>query len=645
MPDLAKLTVDAVRALSMDAVQRAGSGHPGAPMGMADLAVVLWTKFLKVDPGAPDWSDRDRVVLSNGHASMLLYSMLHLSGFPVSIEDLRNFRQWGSHTAGHPEIDHRLGIETTTGPLGQGFATGVGMAMAEAHLRAVFGPELVDHHTYAFVSDGDLMEGVAQEAASLAGHLRLGRLVYLYDDNHITIDGPTEVTYSEDVALKYSAMGWQTISIDGHDHGAIEQAIEAAVADDERPSLIIARTHIGHGSPTKQDTSAAHGSPLGEDEVQRTRDAIGWEHPPFEVPDTVYRFLATAMRRGTDAHEAWTSRRSRAFGADPTLARQWDDHFGAKPVTLDDPGFGPKLATRAASGKLFDQIATKVPSFLGGSADLVGSTKTHISFSAPYSPKNRAGRNIHFGIREHAMAAAVNGMAVHGGVRPYAGTFFVFADYLRPALRLSALMRAPSMWVFTHDSIFVGEDGPTHQPIEHLATLRAIPGLVTLRPADAGETLESWEIALNRHDGPTALILTRQDVPTLDRPRGGVAKGAYVLRDGADVTLIATGSEVSLSLDAADILGGFGIDARVVSMPSWELFASQSADDREDVLGRAPRVSVEAGTTFGWRRFVGDSGLTIGIDHFGASAPAEVLAEQFGFTPSRVAARVRALLG
>lgn len=645
MPDLAKLTVDAVRALSMDAVQRAGSGHPGAPMGMADLAVVLWTKFLKVDPGAPDWTDRDRIVLSNGHASMLLYSMLHLSGFPVSIEDIRRFRQWGSHTAGHPEIDHGLGIETTTGPLGQGFATGVGMAMAEAHLRAVFGPELVDHHTYAFVSDGDLMEGVAQEAASLAGHLRLGRLVYLYDDNHITIDGPTEVTYTEDVALKYSAMGWQTISVDGHDHGAIEQAVEAAVADDERPSLIIAHTHIGHGSPTKQDTSSAHGSPLGEDEVQRTRDAIGWEHPPFEVPDAVYRFLATAMRRGTDAHEAWTNRRTQAFGADPTLGRQWDDHFGANAVTLDDPGFGPKLATRAASGKLFDQIATKVPSFLGGSADLVGSTKTHISFSAPFSPTNRAGRNIHFGIREHAMAAAVNGMAVHGGIRPYAGTFFVFADYLRPALRLSALMRAPSIWVFTHDSFFVGEDGPTHQPIEHLATLRAMPGLVTLRPADAGETLESWEIALNRHDGPTALVLTRQDVPTLDRPRGGVAKGAYVLRDGADVTLIATGSEVSLSLDAADILGGFGVDARVVSMPSWELFASRPADEREDVLGSAPRVSIEAGTTFGWRRFVGDTGLMIGIDHFGASAPAEVLAEQFGFTPSRVAARVRAWLG
>ncbi len=625
----------------MDAVQRANSGHPGAPMGMADLATVLWSRFLRVDPGDPAWEDRDRVVLSNGHASMLLYSLLHLCGFPISIDDLKRFRQWGSPTAGHPEIDHHLGIETTTGPLGQGFATGVGMAMAEAHLRAVLGPALVDHFTYAFVSDGDLMEGVAQESASMAGHLELGRLVYLYDSNGISIDGPTDITYSENVALKYAAMGWQTMTIDGHDHGAIEQAIGAGIADEARPTLIIARTHIGHGSPHKQDTSAAHGSPLGDAEIALTRQAIGWNHPPFEVPDEVYRFFSSAMERGRLAREAWIDRKEAALASDGDLARRWDAHFGSAAVTLDDPGFGPSLATRAASGKLFDQIATRVPSFLGGSADLVGSTKTSISFSPDFSVEHREGRNIRFGIREHAMGAAANGMAVHGGLRPYAGTFFVFADYLRPALRLSALMGVPTIWVFTHDSFFVGEDGPTHQPIEHLATLRAIPDLVTLRPADAGETLEAWEVALNRTDGPTALILTRQDVPTLERPRGGVAEGGYVLREGDDVTLIATGSEVSLSLDAADLLAGWGISARVVSMPSWELFAAQDPARRQAVLGTAPRVSVEAGSTFGWERHVGPNGLAIGIDHFGASAPAEVLAEQFGLTPARVAERVR----
>ncbi len=644
MPDPAMLAVGAVKALSMDAVQKANSGHPGAPMGMADLAVVLWTKYLKVDPSNPKWADRDRVILSNGHASMLLYSMLHLSGFPLSMDELTRFRQWGSHTAGHPEIDHHLGIETTTGPLGQGFATGVGMAMAEAHLRAVFGPELVDHHTYAFVSDGDLMEGVAQEAASLAGHLRLGRLIYLYDDNDISIDGSTDLTFTEDVALKYSAMGWQTITIDGHDHAAIEQAIEAGINDEERPTLIIARTHIAHGSPNKQDTSASHGSPLGEAEIALTRDAIGWHHAPFVVPDAVYQYFTAAMQRGREAHKDWSSRRTAAFADDAELALQWEDHFHSRAVRLEDPGFGASLATRAASGKLFDQIAEKVPSFLGGSADLVGSTKTHISFSGSFSHHSRAGRNIHFGIREHAMGAAVNGMAIHGGVRPYAGTFFVFADYLRPALRLSALMRIPSIWVFTHDSFFVGEDGPTHQPIEHLATLRAIPGLVTIRPGDAGETLEAWEIALNRHNGPTALILTRQDLPTLERDRGGVAKGAYVLRDGADVTLIATGSEVAVAMDVAALLAEADIETRVVSMPSWELFDAQDPVYRAAVLGTAPRISLEAGATLGWHRYVGDAGLTIGIDHFGASAPAEVLATKFGFTAGQVAVKVRSHL-
>lgn len=641
MPDPARLTVDAVRALAMDAVQRANSGHPGAPMGMADMAVVLWSRFLNVDPTEPTWPDRDRVILSNGHASMLLYSMLHLSGFPISLDDLKEFRQWGSQTPGHPEIDQHLGIETTTGPLGQGFATGVGMAIAEAHLRAVLGPGLVNHHTYAFVSDGDLMEGVSLEAASLAGHLRLGRLVYLYDDNGISIDGSTDITFTEDVALKFSAMGWQTITIDGHDHSAIAEAIAAGIADEDHPTLVIARTHIGHGSPNKQDTSSAHGSPLGADEIALTRKAIGWPHAPFEVPDEVYRFMHGSMQRGRKARAGWEARREKMVTDDPGLAGRWEVYHANTEVTLEDPGFGDSLATRAASGKLFDQVASKVPSFIGGSADLVGSTKTQVSFSGSFSADDRTGRNIHFGIREHAMGAAVNGMAVHGGLRPYGGTFFVFSDYMKPAVRLSALMRIPSIWVFTHDSFFVGEDGPTHQPIEHLAGLRAIPGLVTLRPADSGETLEAWEVALNRHEGPTALVLTRQDLPAMKAAKGGVAHGAYVVREGTDVTIIATGSEVALSLDTAELLAGSGVSARVVSMPSWELFADQDDSYQTAVLGTVPRVSIEAGSTLGWHRFIGSDGLAIGIDHFGASAPAEELASHFGFTADQVADRVR----
>ncbi|UCG40737.1 MAG: transketolase [Acidimicrobiia bacterium] len=644
MPDLPRSAVNAIKALSMDAVQRANSGHPGAPMGMADMAVVLTSRFLTVDPDDPTWADRDRLVLSNGHASMLLYSLLHLSGFPVSMDDLRSFRQWGSHTAGHPEIDHHLGIETTTGPLGQGFATGVGMAIAEAHLRDRFGPELVDHRTFAFVSDGDLMEGVAMEAASLAGHLALDRLVYLYDDNDISIDGSTDLAFSEDVAHKFAAMGWQTITVDGHDHGAIGEAIEASIAEGGRPSLVIARTHIAHGSPNKQDTSGSHGSPLGDDEVALTREAIGWPHQPFEVPDEVYGFFADAMQRGRDARAAWTARKEAAFDADPELADAWSSVYEPSAVSLDDPGFADSVATRSASGALFDQIAEKVPSFIGGSADLVASNKTKISTSGSFSAEDRSGRNVHFGIREHAMGAVVNGMAIHGGTTPYAATFFVFADYLRPALRLSALMGIGSIWVFTHDSFFVGEDGPTHQPIEHLASLRAMPGLVTLRPADAGETLEAWEVALNRRNGPTALVLTRQNLPTLDRPTGLVDRGAYVLREGSDVSLLATGSEVHVALEAAGRLAAEGIDAQVVSMPSWELFAEQDADTRQAVLGPRPRIAIEAGATLGWERWTGDGGLVLGMDRFGASAPAEVLAEQFGFTADRVAEAVRSHL-
>ena len=632
-----QLAVNTIKALSMDAVEAANSGHPGMPMGMADIAVTLWSKFLIVDPDAPQWPDRDRFVLSNGHGSMLLYSLLHLSGFPVSMEAIRNFRQWGYHTDGHPEINHEMGIEMTTGPLGQGFATGVGMAIAEAHLRSVLGEQLVDHRTYGFVSDGDLMEGVSSEAASMAGHFGLGRLIYLYDDNDISIDGSTDITFSEEVPKRFGSQRWHTLTVDGHDRAAIAEAIEEAVAEEDRPSLIICRTHIAHGAPTMQDTAASHGSPLGREEINRTKEEMGYPLEPFVVDEQVYEFFTAAMERGRDARKAWEQRRLDAPG-------EWDAYFSPKPVALEGPGFelGGSLATRASSGKLFAEIATKVPSFIGGAADLAGSTKTVIDGEDLFGAGNHGGRDIPFGIREHAMGAAVNGMAVHGGLRPYGATFFVFSDYMRPSVRLSALMNAPSIWVWTHDSIFLGEDGPTHQPIEHLASLRAMPNLWVIRPADANETIAAWELALNRTDGPVALVLTRQSVPTLDP--GDAILGGHRVKDGSDVTLIGTGSEVATCLEAAQILENGGISAAVVSLPCWEIFAAQPDSYRESVLGSAPRVSVEAGATLGWERWVGDTGLAIGIDHFGASAPAGVLAEQFGFTGAAVADRVESFL-
>ena len=643
-PSTEQLAVNTIKALAMDAVQRANAGHPGMPMGMADIAVTLWSRFINVDPDDPEWPDRDRFVLSNGHGSMLLYSILHLSGFGLSLDDLRDFRQWGSHTAGHPEIDHKLGIETTTGPLGQGFATGVGMAVAETHLRSRLGADLVDHRTYGFVSDGDLMEGISSEAGSMAGHFGLGRLIYLYDDNQISIDGSTEITYSEDVAQRFSALGWHTIRVDGHDREAIGQAIKESLSEEDRPSLIICRTHIAHGAPNLQDTSAAHGQPLGHDEIKMTKEAMGYPiDPDFWVDDSVYDFFRTAMDRGRTAHEEWSRQFDAASQNQRTL---WHALHSTSEVSLDGPGFevGEKVASRASSGGLFAEIAEKVPGFIGGAADLAGSTKTVIDSSRLFSKDDRAARDIPFGIREHSMGAVVNGLAIHGGLRPYGATFFIFSDYMRPAVRLSALMSVPSIWVWTHDSIFLGEDGPTHQPIEHLASLRAMPNLWVIRPADANETIEAWEIALNRHDGPVALVLTRQGLPTLEPHPGGVGKGGYVVREGNDVTLIATGSEVPLILDAADLLTKEGVAARVVSLPCWELFFEQSSEYRAEVLGPAPRVSVEAGSTFGWSAIVGLDGLSIGIDHFGASAPADDLADHFGFTPEVVAARVRAHL-
>jgi transketolase len=647
MPDTTaeQLAVNTIRALAMDAVQAANSGHPGMPMGMADIAVVLWSKYLNVDPDDPEWPDRDRFVVSNGHGSMLLYSLLHLSGFPLSLDEIRNFRQWGSHTAGHPEIDHAIGIETTTGPLGQGFGTGVGMAIAEEHLRARLGSDLVNHRTFGFVSDGDLMEGISAEASSMAGHLELGRLIYFYDDNDISIDGSTDITFSETVEQRFEALNWHTQTIDGHDRGAIADAIDAAIAAEDQPSLIVCKTHIAHGAPNAQDTAESHGSPLGDEEIRKTKELMGFPtEPTFLVDESVYSFFDEAMNRGREAKAAWSERFE---NADDDTRQLWNSLYEPGPAGIEGPGFEARssLATRASSGQLFAEIAEKVPGFIGGSADLAGSTKTVIEKGRLFSVKDRSARDLAFGIREHAMGAAVNGMAIHGGLKPYGATFFVFSDYMRASVRLSALMEAPSIWVYTHDSIFLGEDGPTHQPIEHLASLRAMPHLWVIRPADANETIAAWNIALDRHDGPVALVLTRQGLPTMDSVPGGVEKGGYVVRDGDDVTLIATGSEVHVSVEAAERLAASGISARVVSLPCWELFMDQDPDYRESTLGTARRVSVEAASTFGWSAIVGDTGLSIGIDHFGASAPDTVLAEKFGFTAGAIAARVKGFLG
>ena len=640
-----QLAVDTIRVLAMDAVQRARSGHPGMPMGMADIALVVWTRHLVVDPSAPNWPDRDRFVLSNGHGSMLLYSLLHLSGFPMTMDDIRAFRQWGSAAPGHPERDPIRGIEMTTGPLGQGFGTAVGMAMAEAHLRAVFGSDLMDHRTYAFVGDGDLMEGISSEAASLAGRLGLGKLICLYDSNGISIAGPTDITFREDVAGRFTALGWQVLEADGHDRPAVDEAVIAAKGD-PRPSLVVCHTHIAYGAPTKHDTADAHGSPLGDAEIAGAKAAMGWTLPPFEVPPAVYELFRSVMARGGAARRGWESRRDAWLAGDPSHRARWAAHWERAAITLGDLGFKPgsSMATRKASGVALNALAARSPALIGGAADLEPSTNTLID-GTPDFQDDPAGRNIRFGVREHAMAASVNGMALHGGLRPFGATFFVFNDYMRPATRLAALMGAPSIFVYTHDSVFLGEDGPTHQPIEHLASLRAMPGMWVIRPADATETAEAWEMAFARSDGPTCIVLTRQDLPVLDRAPGGVHRGGYVLRDGSDGVLVATGSEVWVALEAAALLVRRGIDLRVVSMPCWEAFFAQDDAYRAVVLGEGmPRVSLEAAATFGWERIVGSDGLAIGIDHFGASAPWQRLAEEWGFTPAAVADRVESWL-
>jgi transketolase len=661
---LEDLSVNTIRTLSMDAVQAAESGHPGMPMGMADAAYVLWTKFLKHDPAHPEWYDRDRFILSAGHGSMLLYSLLHLTGYEVSLEELKNFRQWNSITPGHPEFGMTPGVETTTGPLGQGFATGVGMAMAEAHMAARFNTSshvLTDHYTYGIVSDGDLMEGISHEAASLAGHLKLGKLIYLYDANEISIDGSTELAFTEDVSARFEGYQWHVQKVDGHDRAAVEQAIAQAQEVKDKPSLIICHTHIGFGSPNKQDSADSHGAPLGEEEIRLTKNNLGWSYEePFYIPGQVKEHFERAKISGADCYRAWEKRLQDYEKAFPEQATQFNQFINRELVgNLDEllPVFDESekgMASRAASGKVINAIAGSQQNMVGGSADLTGSNKTWINGVAIFSPERYEGRNVHYGVREHAMGAAMNGMALHGGIIPFGGTFLIFSDYCRPAIRIAALSHIPSIFVFTHDSIGLGEDGPTHQPIEHLASLRAMPNVMVLRPADANEVSWAWKAALQHDKGPSLIVLTRQNIPTFSRNEenaaSNVLKGAYVLEDSErntpDVILIGTGSEVQLAVQARKELAEEGIDARVVSMPSWELFKQQPQEYQDQVLPPAvkARVSVEAASTFGWERWIGRDGMAIGLDHFGASAPYEELYKHFGVTAERVAEAARSLV-
>ena len=663
--DIDRRCIDTIRALSMDTVQKANSGHPGLPMGMAPAAYLLFQRIMRHNPADPQWPDRDRFVLSAGHGSALLYVMLHLSGYGVSLDDLKAFRQWGSLTPGHPERDMvhvTPGVELTTGPLGQGFANGVGMAMAERFLRTKFGSDVQDHQIYAIVSDGDLMEGISNEAASLAGHLRLSRLVYLYDDNDISLDGPTSLSFSEDVSGRFEALGWNVEAVaDGNDLAALELAIDNAMREDGRPSLVRVHTIIGYPSPNKQGTSGAHGSPLGEDEVRATKAVMGLDpDAQFDVPGDVREHMGQ-LARGAALQAEWKAQ----FGAwrerDPQLAEQWDAAWAGRPLAgVSDALRSPelfagkdKLATRAAGKAAMAAFAPFTPTMIGGAADLSTSTSTLFpGGEGEHYSDRKPGRNVSFGVREHAMGAAVNGMAAHGGiVRPYGSTFLQFADYMRGAIRLSALMQLDVAWVFTHDSVALGEDGPTHQPVEHLAALRAIPGLTVIRPADPAETAEAWRVVLEDVKGPAVLALSRQDTPVYDRgegglePASGLAQGAYVLREAQDAraVIVGTGAEVGVALAAADLLAAKGVAARVVSMPSWELFEAQDDDVRDAVLPVAlPSVSVEAAITMGWERWVDSA---VGIDRFGASAPGPVVLEKLGITAQAVAARVTELLG
>ncbi|MBJ6723846.1 transketolase [Geomesophilobacter sediminis] len=679
--ELAQLCINTIRFLSVDAVQKANSGHPGMPMGAAAMAFVLWTRFLKHNPANPKWFDRDRFVLSAGHGSMLLYSLLHLTGYDLPLEEIKNFRQYGSITPGHPERGRTPGVEVTTGPLGQGFGNGVGLAIAEAHLAARFnrpGFKVINHHTYGIVSDGDLMEGVASEAASLAGHLRLGKLIYLYDDNRVSLASATDLCFTEDRAGRFEAYGWQVLTVsDGNDLAALANALETARQEKHKPSLIVVRTHIGYGSPKKQDSFEAHGSPLGPDEVVATKKALGWPaEPPFLVPDEARNYFRRALETGGKSEALWRSRLEEYALQFPDLARELElirnDQLapGWEELLPQFPADPKGMATRIAFGKALNAVAKRIPNLIGGSADLNPSTFTAIQDGGNFEgndfnaedrqgaisgPWGREGINVHFGVREHAMGAIVNGLGAHGGLIPYGATFLTFSDYLRPTLRLAALSGLRVLQIFTHDSIAMGEDGPTHQPVEHLASLRAIPQLTVIRPADANEASVALAVALRVHDAPVAIVLSRQSLPVLDRsglgPAQGLGRGAYVLADppgGApDLLLIATGSEVPLALGAQRRLLEEGIKTRLVSMPSWELFENQPEGYRNEVLPPqvTARLAVEAASPMGWQRWVGAAGDVLGIERYGASAPGDVVLKEYGFTVDNICARARRLLG
>ncbi len=663
--EIEELCINTIRTLSMDAVQKANSGHPGAPMGLAPAAFVLWTKVLKHNPKNPHWHDRDRFVLSGGHASMLLYSLLYLTGYDLNLDDIKDFRQWGSRTPGHPEFGCTPGVETTTGPLGQGLANAVGMALTERHLASVFNRpnhDLIDHFTYVMCGDGDLMEGVTSESASLAGHMGLSKLICIYDDNTVTIEGKTDITFTEDTALRFKAYHWHVLTVeDGNDTGSILKAVQEARDEKDRPSLIMLRTHIAFGSPNKQDSPSAHGEPLGEEEIRLTKRNLNWPQDAiFHVPKQALIIFRRCIESGKEAESLWLKKLDAYRHQYPDLARQWDD---AVRGSLS-PGWDVHLprysgenekpiATRSVSGAVLNSIAEKVPNLIGGSADLAPSNKTLITSSHDFQKGNYSGRNIRFGVREHAMGGIISGIALHKGVIPYGGTFLVFADYMRPSIRLAGLMGLHVIYIFTHDSIAVGEDGPTHQPVEHLACLRAIPGLVVIRPADATETVEAWRQAITMSDTPVALILSRQKLPVLDRKQYGsaenLAKGAYILADAdgkPDIIIIATGSEVHISLEAGKILTDKGITARIVSMPSWELFERTTREYQDHVLipDVKKRIVVEAGIPMGWERYMGSNGTMIGMTGFGASAPGARVMEEFGFTADNIVGKAIALL-
>jgi transketolase len=663
--ELQNLAINTIRFLSADGVQQAKSGHPGLPMGTAPIAYTIWTRYLRHNPANPGWANRDRFILSGGHGSMLIYSLLYLTGYDLPLEELKRFRQWGSKTPGHPEFGLTPGVETTTGPLGQGFANGVGMAIAEAHLAKIFnrpGYDLIDHYIYAIVTDGDLMEGVASEAASLAGHLQLGKLIYFYDDNRISIEGSTDIAFTEDRAKRFEAYGWQVLKIeDGLDVAAIDAAIQQAKVD-PRPSLIVTRTVIGYGLPTRAGTNKAHGEAPGDTELDGAKDKLGWpKEPRFYVPEEALSFFRRALDCGQEWEQAWQHKLSAYRAEYPELAAELERRLaGQLPAGWDTdlpefPADAKGVATRAASGKVLNALAKRIPELIGGSADLAPSTSTWLNDSPAFQKDTHEGRNFHFGVREHGMGSAVNGMAYHGGVIPFGATFMVFADYMRPPVRLAALSHLGSIWVFTHDSIGVGEDGPTHQPVEHLASLRAIPNLLVLRPGDANEVREAWKVAIANRHRPTVLALTRQNLPVLDRslyePASGLQKGAYVLADlgpagRPQMILMATGSELQLIVAAGQVLASEGVSVRLVSIPSWELFAEQETEYRNSVLlpDVTCRLAVEAGITMGWERWTGSQGTILGLDRYGASAPGNEAFANLGFSTENVLRMARAIL-